>query len=212
MKKNLAVLLCMTVFTAALWGQPKAHAARVPLQSPSGFGAAAGVHFDSQSHQTRITGRVPSEACYSLVLPQEWRSAGAGDELRLEAAQSDAELKIELRSSHDLQGLPQADLVSRDAALLQQDYEGLLGRPAQSVSLTALSSEAARWSATWADPYLPNGPMTIEAFIVPLSEEWVLELSFTDVSTKEEHDSLARSLLGNMKVQRGPGCGTAAAF
>jgi hypothetical protein len=98
--------------------------------------------------------------------------------------------------------MPQPDLASRDAAFLQRDYEELLGRPAQSVSLSS-DAGATRWSATWIDANLPTAShaMTIEALIVPLSNEWVLELSLSGAETQGAYNAIAQRLLANLKVQ-----------
>ncbi|MPR07156.1 hypothetical protein [Microvirga tunisiensis] len=103
--------------------------------------------------------------------------------------------------------MPQSDLATRDAAVLQQDYEQLLGRPAQSVSLSS-DAGATRWSATWIDASLPSAShaMTVETLIVPLSSEWVLELSLSGVDTQEAYNGLAGHLLARLKVQGRPAC------
>jgi hypothetical protein len=201
-----AGLFCAVVLSGALCGMPKADAANAQLQAVSDLSGNIHVRFDAGTGQTRIAGHVDSNLCFSFALPQEWRSTTGGMETRLTSSRSRAELLVNLRSSRELRGLPQPDLTSRDAALLQQDYESLFGRPAQSVSLASLAPGATRWSATWADPYLPSGPMTIEAFIVPLSEDWVLELSFSSMEEKEEYDALVRSLLVNLRALQGSGC------
>jgi hypothetical protein len=104
--------------------------------------------------------------------------------------------------------MPQPDLAGRDAAILQRDYESLLGRPAQSVILASSASGASRWSATWIDANLPapSRSLTIETFIVPLSREWVLELSFSNVEAREAHDDLTQTLLKDLMVQGGAAC------
>lgn len=187
---------------ATLYGFPEAHAAKVFLQENAKFSGLMQAHFDAQSRQTRVVGNVTPNLCFSLVLPQEWRSTAGDMKMRLKSVLSNAVLTVNLRSSQELRGFPQADLAGRDAALLQQDYESLLGRPAQSVSLDSLSAEATRWSATWIDAYLPAGSMTVEAFIIPLPENSVLELSFSDVGEKEEYGSLVRTVLNTLRHAR----------
>jgi hypothetical protein len=212
MRRFLAGLSCVAMVMATLCGFSEAQAAKASLQTIPDPGTAVQVRYEPQARQTRIAAQPASDVCASLALPQEWHSTSGGIETHLKSAVSDAALTVSLRSSHELRGLPQPDLASRDAALLQQDYESLLGRPAQSVSLLPVSAGTTRWSATWIDPHLPSGPMTVEAFIVPLSEDWVLELSLSDVDTKDEHDSLVRSLLTGLRVQHGQGCGGQMAF
>jgi hypothetical protein len=167
------------------------------------------IRFDPSTRETRLTNRVTPGLCFSLALPQEWQPVHEGEDIRMKAVSSDAGLEIGLRSARELQDLPQPDLAQRDAAFLQRDYEGMLGRPAQSVSLTSPVPGATRWSATWVDANLPSASraMTIETFIVPLSRDWVLELSLTDVPAGAAYDALARSVLSGLVVRVGAACG-----
>ncbi|RDI59517.1 hypothetical protein [Microvirga subterranea] len=169
---------------------------------------ASDIRFDPTTRETRLTSRVTPGLCFSVSLPQEWRMTAEDGDLHLTAAGLPARLEISLRSAHDLQDLPQADLAHRDAAFLQRDYEGLLGRPAQSVSLTSPAPGATRWSATWVDASLPSPSraMTVDALIVPLSNEWVLELSLHDVQEGEVHDALSRRILTGLRVNNGAAC------
>ncbi len=210
--KSFARLSCIIGLAFALCGAPKVYAAK--MQSQVSFDPADGiqVQFDARSRRTLVAGRAGSDQCFSFTLPQEWRSTTGGLEARLRSVSSDAELVVSLRSSHELHGLPQPDLASRDAALLQQGYENLLGRPAQSVSLVSLAPGAIRWSATWVDGHLPGGPMTVEAFIVPLSEDWVLELSLSHMEAREEYEAVVRNLLTDLSLQQGTGCIGGASF
>jgi hypothetical protein len=178
------------------------HAANGPLDQPVGSEPVR-VRFDPTMRQTSVTGSAPSGLCFSFSLPEEWRSTAQG----LKSAHSDVEIGIGLRSAGELRDMPQPDLASRDAAFLQKDYEELLGRPAQSVSLSSHGT-AARWSATWIDANLPNPSqgMTVEALIVPLSGEWVLELSVSGVDTKAAYDALAQRLLTRLQVQGRAAC------
>ncbi|MEZ0169436.1 hypothetical protein [Microvirga sp. TS319] len=211
MGKKLALLSGAAVL-AVLSGIPDAYAAKTRVETSAHPADEIQVRFDPQARQTRVAGSVGSDQCFAFALPQEWHSMTGGLDTRLKSTLSDAELQVSLRSSHELRGLPQPDLTSRDAALLQQDYENLLGRPAQSVSLASLSPGASRWSATWIDANLPGGPMTVEAFIVPLSEDWVLELSFSHLNAEGEYNALSRSLLTGLSVHEGGRCAGHAAF
>lgn len=206
MRHVMTGLAGAAMMAAILLGAPQIHAAPSSLQDSSSLGGTIQVRFDGSTRQTRIQGNVASDLCFSLSLPQEWRVSASGLETRLMSETSGWELTISLRSSHELRALPQPDLTSRDAALLQQDYESLLGRPAQSVSLASLAKGAAHWSATWVDAHLPSGPMTVETVIVPLSQDWVLELSPSNVATKQEHDHLMHRLLVDLNVQRRSDC------
>jgi hypothetical protein len=185
-----------------------AQAANGPVGGAGSWQEVIQVRFDSSSRQTRVAGKVSSDLCFSFHLPQEWRSKAEGFGGRLKANFSDAELDVTLRSARDLQGMSQPDLASRDAAVLQQDYENLLGRPAQSISLASLDEGASRWSATWFDANLPSAShgLTVEALIVPLSKDWVLELSPSNIDVRGDYDALVQTLLRNLRVQHRPDC------
>jgi len=190
------------VVLAGLAIAPAAHSANGPL-GQTGIGEPVQARFDTATRQTWVTGRVATDLCFSLTLPDEWRRSTQG----LKAASSDVELAVSLRSAQELRDLPQPDLASRDAAVLQRDYEELLGRPAQSVSLTS-NAGATRWSATWIDASLPmsSHAMTVETLIIPLSSDWVLELSLSGVEAQEDYHALTQRLLARLKVQGRASC------
>jgi len=187
---------------ALLTGAPWARAANGPIGDVMATQTLR-ARFDSVTRQTVATGMAAPGLCFSFVLPDEWRTTAQG----LDAVASEGELAVSLRSTQELRDLPHPDLASRDAAVLQRDYEELLGRPAQSVSLSA-GMGAARWSATWTDANLPTASrtMTVEALIVPLSTEWVLELSLSGLHTRQAYDALAQQLLSRLRVQGKASC------
>ncbi|NIX75967.1 hypothetical protein [Microvirga terricola] len=179
--------------------------------APSAFVAApetVRAQFDPASQETRVASRVTPDLCFSLALPQEWRVDTGDLKTSLSATSSDAELGLNLRSARELWNLPQTDLARRDAALLQRDYEGLFGRPAQAVSLVSPVAGAVRWSATWIDANLPglSHALTVETVIVPLSRDWVLELSLSNVEARETYNALVWQVLSGLRVQDGAGC------
>jgi len=190
------------IVLAGLAGASLAHASSDPLDA-SVPNQAIEARFNAAAQQTLVTGKAAPDLCFSLSLPEEWRRTEEG----LKAVRSDASLALGLRSAEELSALPQPDLAGRDAAALQQDYEGLLGRPAQSISLST-DAGATRWSATWVDANLPmaSHAMTVETLIVPLSNAWVLELSLSGVETREAYDALAARLLARLRVQGRASC------
>jgi hypothetical protein len=158
--------------------------------------------------ETVIASRVTPRLCFALSLPEEWRQNTGSGETSVTAVSSSAEIDVNLRSARELQHQPQSDLAHRDAGFLQQDYENLLGRPAQSVSISSPAPGATRWSATWIDQNLPTNShaITIEALIVPLSDEWVLEMSLGGIETPEAHEALIQNVLTGLKVRVGAAC------
>jgi hypothetical protein len=162
------------------------------------------VRFQPLTRETQIVGRITPNLCFTFSLPEEWRLHASG----LKAVSSDAELEVSLRSSHELRDLPQSDLASRDAAVLQRDYEELLGRPAQSISLSSKAG-ASLWSATWVDANLPTAShaMTVETMILPLSSNDVLELSLSGIEAQDDHDMLVQRMLAGLRVQGRASCG-----
>lgn len=173
-----------------------------------GIHEAVQVHFDGTLQETRVSSRLAPGSCLSLTLPREWRLAANGGKLRLESRSLAAAIEIALRSERELKDLPQPDLAGRDAALLQRDWEGMLGRPAQSVSLASTGPGALRWTATWFDARFPapSQAMTVETFIVPLSRTWVAELSLTEVASPEVYDALVRQVLSRLKMSADDRC------
>ena len=65
-----------------------------------------------------------------------------------------------------------------------------------------------RWSATWIDANLPmpSRAITVETFIVPLSAEWVLELTPAHVETLAAYEAIVQPLLAGLTVQSGAAC------
>jgi hypothetical protein len=194
-------------FCVALLAVVPAHASnaqRLPEQAME----AVSARFDPATLETRVASRVTSNLCVSFVLPQQWQM-GTGEALKtsLTSASGEAELELAIRSARDLPDMPQVDLPSRDAAYLQRDYENTLGQPAQAVSLASLSSGAARWTATWIDANLPAGShaLTVETFIVPLSKDWLLELSLDNVEARDAYNALVQQMLSSVTVK--PECG-----
>jgi hypothetical protein len=193
----LAVLLTAPAVQAGTV-QPDAKSPKEAIQA----------RFDPAAQETIVASHVTPALCFTLSLPQEWRPNPDLETISLKAVSFEGELEVGLRSVHELQNLPQSDLAHRDAAFLQQDYESLLGRPAQSVSLTNPAPGATRWSATWVDANLPtlSHAMTVEALIVPLSKEWVLELSLTKVESYKAYNALFQKILSGLKVHAGAAC------
>jgi hypothetical protein len=167
---------------------------------------AVSARFDLSTNETRVTARIAARLCASLSLPQEWRLDLGEGRTSLRSVADDAEIILSIRSARDLQHLPQPDLPSRDAALLQSDYETTLGRPAQAVSLASYASGATRWTATWIDAQLPTAShaLTVETFIVPLSDDWLLELSLDHVEARDAYHALARQALASLSSR--PDC------
>jgi hypothetical protein len=192
---------------AALLVAPIAQASTLASDGASPDGPVR-VQFDPAMRETVIASRVTPRLCFALSLPEEWRQNTGSGETSVTAVSSSAEIDVNLRSARELQHQPQSDLAHRDAGFLQQDYENLLGRPAQSVSISSPAPGATRWSATWIDQNLPTNShaITIEALIVPLSDEWVLEMSLGGIETPEAHEALIQNVLTGLKVRVGAAC------
>jgi len=203
MKATLGRILILMALLAA----PAVQANTLPADDAAPDGPVQ-VRFDPAMRETVVASRVTPRLCFALSLPEEWRQNTGSGETSITAVSSSAEIDINLRSARELQDQPQSDLAQRDAVFLQQDYEALLGRPAQSVSITSPAPGATRWSATWIDQNLPAGShaITIEALIVPLSDEWVLELSLAGIDTPQSHEALVGTVLSGLKVCVGAAC------
>jgi len=176
---------------------------------------AVSTRFDPTTRETHVASRVAPNLCYSLSLPQEWQVNAApvqgADQrtMNLKAASGEAELGLAVRSARELQEMPQTDLPGRDAAYLQRDYEDALGQPAQAVSLSTTPSGATRWTATWIDANLPSAShaLTVETFILPLSDDWLLELSLDKMEARDAYVALMHQVLASVKVKARAACG-----
>lgn len=175
--------------------------------------------FDPASRETRITGRVEG-LCVALVLPHAWTldpdaaNPDAALSAHLQAADGPA-LDLTLRSARTLPPVPilasrQGPIAAPDDALarraataLEREHEHFLGRAAQSVSLTALGAGALRWTATWIDPQLAaSGGLTVDAALLPLSAEWVLEVTLSGTDDPALHDAVLSEVLERVRVGR----------
>ena len=106
-------------------------------------------------------------------------------------------------------GEAQNGIVARVAGAFQTEHEAALGKPAQAVSLTPVPSlGAAKWTATWIDGNLDttSHSFTTEAFLVELSDQWVLSMTFVNAGTAPARDALAGSILSTLIVARDKRC------
>jgi hypothetical protein len=163
------------------------------------------------SGETLFRARLNSAVCVAISLPQEWRQDHeAARGLRLVSSRGAGEIEISSRSVRDLSEWPQADAVSRDAALLQHDHEDVLGRKAQTSALEPIGA-GARWTATWTDFNLPapSHSLTLETYIVPASRDWLLEVSISDVDDRGAYDDLVQQVLSGVQTTGATRCSRA---
>ncbi|QFU17597.1 hypothetical protein [Microvirga thermotolerans] len=195
-----AVFLC----AAVLPGE-----ASLRLQGDSG--PAVSARFDPLADRTRIAHRI-GNLCVTFALPRVWRVTVQDDGHALLSAPDGTALEAVLRPARDVEDMPQPDLASRDAALLQRDHESLFGRPAQSATLVPMPSGAKRWTATWTDANLPGASreVTLDTVIVPLSEEWLLELSLARADAPAVYGALAAEALAGLRREPASACRAAA--
>jgi hypothetical protein len=216
-RRRLAFLCVVSVLAAA----PGSAAAGV---SSSGAvkerpGPRVAALFDPASRETRVTARVEG-LCVALDLPLAWTldPDAAAPEAALSAHLQDADglaLDLVLRPVRTLPpgpgvasrngALPAGDALARRAAgAIQSDYEGFLGRPAQSVTFKPLGSGSLRWTATWLDSQLPSGSgaLTVDAAILPLSSDWVLELSLSGTENPPLHEAVLGAVVGRVRSGR----------
>jgi len=174
--------------------------------------AQIGARFDPIAQETRVREKVSADLCVSFRLSREWtlslgRDAALEETASLRAPSGD-DLEIRLRPAADLQAFPQADISARDAAALQDSYEELLGKPAQSVvHQPAGRPGVSRWSATWVDPNLagPSHALTVETFIVDLRGDGALELTMNAKDSGTYRQDIS-ALLSSLQVTRGADC------
>jgi len=171
------------------------------------IGSGISADFDMRADRTRITRRV-GNACMTIVLPRAWNVASQDAERTVLSAADGVELEVVLRPARAAKDLPQSDIASRDAALLQRDHEGLFGRPAQAATLVSLPAGAKRWTATWVDASLPSASreVTLDTLIVPFSDEWVIELSLAQAGAPADYERLMTDLLLSLRREPAEVC------
>lgn len=172
---------------------------------------ATSVSFDRIAQKVRVDGSLGRDLRFSFQLPPGWReSAHSAHEVTLNSARvRRAMIRVTARSAADLPKIQDRDVVSGIASALQAEHEAGLGKPAQSVSLQPLPAlGAVRWTATWIDENFNNAShsFTTEAFLVELSEDWVLSLTFVNVGGAPVIDALANTVLPTLEVRRGRNC------
>jgi hypothetical protein len=219
-RRHLARLLVSSLCAVALPGLAAAGvSAKGNVVERSAPRVAA--FFDPAARETRVTGRVGS-LCVALALPLAWTldpdaaNPDAALSAHLQAADGPV-IDLSLRSARTLPMVPTLasrqgalfagteDLARRAAAALQREHEDFLGRPAQSVTFTPLGTGGLRWSATWLDPQLSTeaGALTIDAVILPVSPDWVLELSLSGVEDPAMHEAVLGEVLDRLRVGKG---------
>jgi hypothetical protein len=210
---------------AGIAAQAAAPADRSPFDRPAALApnrlAAAApdlaARFDPAARATHVTARVP-EACAGIDLPLAWTLVPGETSLvaSLRPAQGRPNraptLDLALRDARDLPSVPTLasrdaplatadDLPRRAAAALQREQEETLGRPAQTATLTPLTTTAWRWTATWLDPHLP-APLTRDTVLLALSPAWVLELTLLGAGSPEVYEELIGEVMGRVRVER----------
>lgn len=210
----LAAALLALLGTPALAGVSAPALQRPTLAAPGpAVEPEIAARFDPASRATHVTARVPG-ACAALDLPLAWTLDETAAPARLEASQGGPALEMNLRAARALPPVPSlasrdgalptdTDLPRRAAAALQREHEEALGRPAQSVALTALDAGAWRFIATWLDPNLP-APVTQDTVLLPLSADWVLELTLDGADSRDMHEMLLGEVMERVRV--GGGC------
>ncbi len=186
-------------------------AATTGFDSPLGRMSSAGLtaSFDPGARETHVQGAMAADLCIALRLPENWTLSGDGPTARLRDVTSGAEFEIHARSASELRGSPHLDVVSREAAALQQQYEEILGKPAQAIVHQPTNvSGVSRWSATWIDSNFDAAghARTVETFIVANGSTSVLEVSLTNVGSREVYDVHVSRMLSSLRTRAGGDC------
>ena len=184
-----------------------------------GCGAPGAPHADTTSvsldpiaSTIRLDVSVWQDLSYSLQLPPLWREASRGaHEISFRGSKTPGALiNIKTWSASDLPpGEADKGVIDRVANAFQTEHEAALGKPAQAVSLTPVPSlGAAKWTATWIDGNLDttSHSFTTEAFLVELSDQRVLSMTFVNAGTAPARDALAGSILSTLTVAREKRC------
>jgi hypothetical protein len=191
-----------------------AHSASVLSESspPAAREGAPMAVFDPLRRETRVQGLVPGpspgtpdgSACVDLRLPGTWRAVPEGGLVRLSA--DDASLELELSAA-----APGRD---GGAEGLRRDYEALLGRPAQALTVSPTDLPGvSRVQATWTDGAFdnPGRSFDLDAFLVETPRAGLLTLTVQDASNAPRPDPRLAGALRTLRVTPAASCGSRAA-
>jgi hypothetical protein len=126
---------------------------------------------------------IGADLCVSLRLPGRWKVEHP-EPHRINAIDAEKGAQIEIIAYADADFEPGPETLIRRAALnLQQEYERLLGRPAQMTTLEPVpSSPAMRWTATWIDGnFAPDDhALSFETFILEPILNRIVQISISE--------------------------------
>jgi hypothetical protein len=211
----LEALALATAASSVLWSSPVAATSTPDIETTGSLitprvPAAGGVapnQDGTAGRATRIRSAIGPDLCVSLRLPGVWKvERPQPHRIDVIDAQTGARIEITAYTDADLPPGPET-LIQRAASNLQQEYERLLGKPAQVTTLDPVPIyPAMRWTATWIDGNLAHDDraLSLEEFIMEPVPNRILEVA---VSRAKEHggDVIGRAL-ETLRVQRAAAC------
>jgi hypothetical protein len=156
---------------------------------------------ESNENTTMIRSALGGDLCISVRLTGRWTVERDGQRLYAIAVEDQADIQIIVLSDADLAPGPET-LTQRAASSLQNDYERLLGKPAQVVTLERVpASSATRWTATWLDSnFLSEGrDLSLEAFIFEPVPNRVVEMTVS--GARERRSTILQRALETLTIE-----------
>jgi hypothetical protein len=161
---------------------------------------------ETDQNTTLIRSAVGGDLCISVRLMGQWTVEHDGEWLRAIDVEDEAELQIIVLNDADLAPGPET-LTERASASLQDEYERLLGKPAQVVTLERVpASSATRWTATWVDSNFASEDreLSLEAFIFEPVANRVVEMTVSGGS--ERRGTIVQRALETFTIEPAQAC------
>jgi len=156
---------------------------------------------EPDENTTIIRSALGGELCISVRLTGQWTVVRDGKRLYAIAVEDQADIQIMVLSDADLALGPET-LTQRAASSLQDEYERLLGKPAQVVTLEHLpASSATRWTATWVDSNFlsEDRDLSLEAFIFEPVPNRIVEMTVSGAS--ERRSTIVQRALETLTIE-----------
>jgi hypothetical protein len=156
---------------------------------------------EADQNTTMIRSAVGGDLCISVRLMGQWTVERDGQRLHAIHVEDGADIQMIVLTDTDLAPSPET-LTQRAASSLQDEYERLLGKPAQVVTLERVpTSPATRWTATWVDSNFPNEDrdLSLEVFIFEPLPNRVVEMTVSGGS--ERRDTIVQGALETLTIE-----------
>lgn len=166
------------------------------------FGSAIGLHLGFAAPRPgRADANILSpKLCFAVMIPGPWVPGHDAGIYRSEDGKQ--AVGVLPRSADELKKFKGGNLVEKEAASLQKDYQEWFGKLTEPRLTAFESGVTGTWKWTAVASKASHNPLP-SVFIIDLSPEGIIALTIDGVS---DEDSLARKILANLRISRTRPC------